>query len=230
MLCTSLAISANGAILIDFGNDASYRGRSVTNPDGNGNYWNCVDSSVYWTDLLNHDGTVSPVDFGFSSAAGNDSYNGPAGPTTSGNDYTNAVIDAAALGDLGIKAAAFDYYVSSTFTIQQLDPSKMYTLTFYGSHKYNVDNVTVYTVYTSNDYAAAVASTNLLVGINADHNSNTVVSIIGVYPQFADSIWVGFEGESGSLGYLNAMKIEIVPEPVVLSVGLLGVFLFMRRK
>lgn len=231
MVCSIPVPVTAERLLIDFGNDVSYRGRSVDNPDKNSNYWNSVDSSVYWTDLLYADGSTSSIDFGFSSAEGNDSYNGPAGPTTSGDDYTNAVIDAAALGDLGIKAAVFDYYVSSTFTIQELDPSMFYTLTFFGSHKYNNNNWTTYTVYTSNDYAVEICSTTLYVGADMFHNSNTVATLSDLSPQFANSIWVGFDGEFGySLGYLNTMAIDvIVPEPLALS-GLLPAVFWMWRK
>jgi hypothetical protein len=41
---------------------------------------------------------------------------------------------------------------------------------------------------------------------------------------------VGFEGESGNEGYLNALKIDIIPEPALFAGGLLVVFLSARKK
>ncbi len=147
----------------------------------------------------------------------------PAGATDASGTpnylYTNAVIDAAALGDRGIQSAVFDFYVSSTFTLQNLVLTKTCNLSFYGSHKYNTDNTTVYTVYTSNNYSTAVASASLLVGVNALHNSNRFVTISNVAPQWANSIWIGFKGSSGNLGYLNAMKIDVMPAPPALPGG-----------
>jgi hypothetical protein len=213
---------AKGAelVLIDFGDSASYRGYSAASPDSNGNYWNSIDSTKYWSNLTNSAGTATTINFGFGTAGGTDSYNGPAGataitgPGNASTSYTNAVIDAAALGVFGNQAAAFDYYTSSTFTIQGLNPAKTYNLTFFGSHKYSTDDATVYTVYTSNDYLTAVTSASLNVqtpGASWRHNSNTVVTISNVSPQYAGSIWIGFKGSAGSSGYINAMSIEVVP-------------------
>jgi len=208
-----LAPVAQAKILIDFGNNVSYRSASTGNPDVNGNYWNSVDSSKYWSNLLNADNSSSLIGFGFSSAPGADSYNGPAGATTGSNNVANVVINVTALGDFGVYPAAFDYYVSSTFTIQQLNSAKVYDLTFFGSHKYNDDNTTVYTVYTANDYATAVASASLLVGVGSAHNQDKVVTISNVAPQTSNSIWIGFKGSAGNNGYLNAMRInEITPD------------------
>ena len=78
-------------------------------------------------------------------------------------------IDAAALGDLGVKEAAFDFYTNGNMSIDNLDPSKKYTLTFFGSHQYNGGsdinlNTTNYTAYTDNTFTTSVASTSLVIG------------------------------------------------------------------
>ena len=56
-------------------------------------------------------------------------------------------IDTVALGDMGVKEAAFDYAASPIqddtrvrFELQELDPNKKYSITFYGSHKYSNDS------------------------------------------------------------------------------------------
>jgi hypothetical protein len=217
------------SILLDLGNDVSYRGASVTNPDPNGNYWNSVWSGEFYPDILDLNGNPTEIDFGFSSATGTDSFNGPAGTST---DPADSVYDAEALGNLGVDEAVFDYYVSSTFQIQQLDPSLTYNLTFFGSHKYNDDNVTRYTVYTDATFSIPVASVELLVGVDDAHNEDTVVTISDLSPQADDILYVGFEGASGGLGYLNALEVEIVPEPasVLLVAGGCALACCLRRR
>lgn len=205
--------ASSQSLLIDFGNDGSYRGTNVISPDGNGNYWNSVNSTQYWANIVDINGATTTIGFGFGTATnGTDSYNGPAGTNES---PAFVEIDAVALGALGVNEAAFDYYASSTFTIQGLDPAKTYTLTFFGSRKFPQNTSTVYTVYTSNDYLSAVASIPLDVcepGAEWLHNSNRVAVIQNVSPQFANSLWIGYTGDAGGNGYLNALLIEEVAD------------------
>ena len=155
ILALSLRVYSR-TILIDFGSNASYRGITCPNPDMNGSCWNSVWSGDYCPDLVDIIGNATGIAVGFSSANGTDSYNGPAGVTSV--PVTQAMIDAVdieteELGNLGINEAAFDYYVSSAFEIQGLDPAKTYNLTFYGSHKYSSDDTTLYAVYAGNTYS-----------------------------------------------------------------------------
>ena len=214
------------SILIDLGSDESFRGASVTSPDSNGNHWTSVWSGAFYSDLVDTTGTPTTVDFGFSSAPGTDYFNGPSGAT---QDPAATVYNAAALGDLGINEAVYDYYVSSTFQIQMLDTSKTYDLTFFGSHKFNNDNTTRYTVYTDGSFSTPVASVDLLVGVNADHNQDTVATLSGVAPQPDGIIYVGFEGATGGNGYLNALQItEVIPEPSTAALMIIA-SLFVSR-
>jgi len=201
-------------ILIDFGNNNSYRGTNVINPDTNGKFWNSVDALAYRPSLLDVNGATTTVGFGFTTAGATDYFNGPSGAT--GNP-ASAEIDGSALGLLGIKEAAYDYFASSLFTVQGFDPAKTYDLTFFGSHKFNAESTTVYTVYSSNDYGTAVVSAELFVhtpGAPWLHNSNKVARIKNIAPQFANSFWIGFQGRNGGDGYLNAMLIEEHMPPV----------------
>lgn len=198
---------ADEVILIDFGNDQSYQGASVVNPDSNGNYWNSVWSGAFYPDLVNTSNTVTAVDFGFDLAGGTDSYNGPGG-----------VMDAAALGALGGSTNAVnDYYTSSRFQIQGLNPFRRYNLTFFGSHAYSTDTSTVYTVFSDGAYTQAVAQAGLNVqqpGAPWLHNSNTVTVITNLAPQAGNILYVQFEGNDGGNGYLNALKIDVyIPDP-----------------
>lgn len=211
----NLVASVYGAtILVDFGNASSWRGVDTPSQDGNGNSWNCVWSGAYYPNLVDIDGNVTAVDFGFSLAGGTDSYNSPAGVTSS--PITQAMIDAtdidaAALGNLGINEAAMDFYINSSFEIQNLNPTKTYDLTFFGSHKYSTDATTVYLVYTDNTYTTVVDSASLDVqqaGSPAQHNRDTVAMITGLSPQASNSLYIKFVGSNGNSGYLNSMQIE----------------------
>jgi hypothetical protein len=215
-----LTRSANAAaapVLIDFGNDQSFRGATVHNPDQHGNYWNSMRTGVFYQNLVDTTNTPTTIDFGFSTPVGTDSYNGPAGPTA-GQPLSQAEIDAAdidetALGILGVKAAAVDYVAEfeCRFEIQQLDPAKKYNLTFYGSHKFSNNDSTVYTVFTDNTYTTEVASGSLLVQ-NHDmpwlHNRDTVRTLSNIAPQTSNILYVQFTGDQGSFGYLNSMMIS----------------------
>ena len=223
----STGVTRAAEFLIDLGNNSSYRGASVVSPDANGNTWTSVWSGAFYQDIRDSAGNTTPVDFGFTSPGGTDSYNGPAGvdpDTGNPNPPSSSVFDAAALGDLGVNEAVFDYYTNSTFQIQNLDPTMVYDLTFFGSHKYNtVDNTTRYTVYTDDTFSTPVASADLLVGVDADNNLGNTATISGLSPQANDILYVGFRGATGGDGYLNALRIQerAVPEPAV-AVSLVG--------
>lgn len=227
------------SLLLDFGSDATFRGLSTASPDGNGNYWNNIATGVFYVDMVDTSGAATTVDFGFSSPVGTDSYNGPAGPTdgaTLATDVLNTDIDAAALGDLGQLTAAFDFMAERNvrFEIQGLDPSMVYDLEFFGSHKFDTDPATTYTVYTDNTYSTPVATTSLEVfepGSPWLHNRDATATLSGVAPQVSDILYVEFTGADGGFGYLNAMKITGVPEPAsaVVAAFAVGLGVFGRR-
>lgn len=214
-------------LLLDFGADTTFRGLSVASPDNNGNYWTSIATGVFLEDLVDVSNTPTSIDFGFSTPVATDSYNGPAGPTTAGQqafDVFLTDIDAAALGDLGGSlAAAFDFVAGPgldpnnvRFELQGLNPAKRYELTFFGSHKYSTDATTVYSVYTDNTYSTLVDSASLDVQDALDpslHNRDTVAVLSGLAPQQDDILYVDFIGAQGSLGYLNALMIEASDAP-----------------
>lgn len=227
MACPTMADS----VLVDFGNSSSYRGADTPSPDVNGNHWNSVWSGAYYGNLVDTSGANSGVALGFSSAAGTDFYNGPSADV---QDPAATVYNPAALGDLGVNEAVYDYYVSSTFEIQNLDPNKTYNLAFYGSHKFNAEPTTVYSVYTDNTYSTLVDSASLDVHESGSpwlHNEDTLATIRGLSPQTSNILYVKFEGSAGGDGYLNAMRIQEVPEPTAaLMVGVWGLISATRRR
>jgi hypothetical protein len=206
-------------ILVDFGNNQSYRGTNTPSPDGLGHYWNSVGGTNNYfftpgsTILTNAAGAATAVQFAFDSAYtnagsgfGTDSYNGPAGNTVF-NGPNACVFNPTALAYLGITNAVYDYYVNAKFQLQGMDPAKSYRLTFFGSHKYNFDNTTVYSVCSDSSYSTVLASTNLLVGAGANHNQDQVATIGPISPQPNGTMYIEFIGSTGNLGYLNCLQI-----------------------
>lgn len=239
-LMVGLVASANAQkFLFDLGATGDFRSVSVPSPDSNGHYWNSVSSSAFYPNLVDTNGNVTGVAFGFSSATGNDSYNGPAGPTAPDPFLTYlplTTINAAALGDLGVKEAAFDFYTNSTLQIQNLDPSKKYNLTFFGSHQYNDDkDTTRYTSYTDATFSTPITSADLVVGGNGFWNQDKVATLSNLTPQTGNILYIGFKGAAPlSLGYLNSFSVEAVPEPstMLLAAGcaMASVIGLRRRK
>jgi len=235
-LVLSFSVPAQGQILIDFGNDTSYRGATTPNPDPNGNYWNSVWSGAFYPGLTDITGSPTAINFGFSSATGTDYFNGPSGAT---EDPAATVYNAAALGNLGVNEAVYDYYVTSTFEIQGLDPAMQYNLSFYGAHQFNANPVTLYEVYTDNTYTTLVDSTTLNIhqpGSPWLYNQDTIATISGLSPQTGNILYVKFSGDPGSGGgdgYLNALEISLVPEPstfALLGLGGAALALIRRRR
>lgn len=224
----ALAVSASLAssacaqtVLFDFGNDESFRGLSVNNPDANGNYWNSFRTGAFYQDLVDIGNNATTIDFGFSTGVATDSYNGPAGATDTATlltDVTFTDIEAVDLGLLGgANEAAFDYVAGPTgppsyvrFEVQQLDPAKTYDLTFFASRKFTTDYQTVFNVYSDNTYTTLVDSVTLAHRDEFDpflHNRDTVATISGLSPQASNILYVEFVGDQGNPGYLNAMQL-----------------------
>jgi hypothetical protein len=234
-------------VLIDFGTDSSFRGVSVPNPDPNGNFWNGVAPGGFFTNLVDTGNNPTTIDFGFSTAVGTDSFNGPSGATSfpdpTAAEIAATDIDAAALGNLGVKEAAIDFVAGPSlpdnrvrFEIQQLDPTKTYDLTFFGSHKFSADDATVYSVFTDNTYTTLVDSVTLnhqTPGSPHLHNRDTVATLSDIAPQASDILYVQFVGINGGEGYLNDMQITaVIPEPSTLALLASGVGVVMgfRRR
>jgi hypothetical protein len=197
-------------ILLDFGNNHSYRGANTPSPDIHGNFWNSVWAGAPNSPLTNAAGGVTTMSLAFDTSAGTDYYNGPSGAT---QNPTACVIDADALGYLGINEAVYDYYVNSAFQIQGLDPKKTYSLTFFGSHKYSASDYTTYSVCSDGSYSRVITSISLYVQDPANpgaHNSNKVATIGGISPQNNGIMYIKFQGTNSDRtvgGYLNCMQI-----------------------
>lgn len=207
---------ADQTLLIDLGNDLSNRGADVINPDSSGQFWNSIWAAQFYTDLLDTAGATTTVDIGFVSIEGTDSNNGPAGTN---QDPALVVIDTEALGNLAVNEAVYDWYAStgSSLVIQGLDTNRTYTLTMFGSRKFGQNTTTVYTVYTDSAFTQAIASASLDVLVPGSpwmHNSNQVAVITNLTPQADFGLYIGFAGENGGSGYLNAMCLRGYDIPI----------------
>ncbi len=216
---------ANQTMLLDFGDNNSFRGTNSPSPDNQGHYWNNLGNNFIGSPLVltNAAGAATAITFMFdasnpaytnlSSGFGTDSYNGPAGPTDCDTTNSvscsigNCVFNPGALGYLGITNAVYDYYVSAHFVLQNMNPAHQYSLTFFGSHKFSFNPTTVYSVYNDPNYSTLIGSTNLLVGSGAAHNQDTVVVLSPITPSTNGSLYVKFIAPDGNLGYLNCMQI-----------------------
>jgi hypothetical protein len=236
VLLVGQAVSSHAqTILIDFGSDTSYRGLSVLGPDSNGNRWNSLQPGLLAPNLVDVANVATPTQLAWDTPVGTDSYNGPAGktePVPPGFphywDYLPLTdIDAAALGNMGgALEAAFDFAASpglgtvdphgvqtdnkTRFQIQGLDPTKTYDFSFFGSHAYEGDATTVYSVYSDDTYTTLVGTTNLNVRDPMDlgsHNRDTIATIANLVPAANTILYVQFVGNTGALGYLNEMRI-----------------------
>ena len=238
VLLVGQAVSSHAqTILIDFGNDFSFRGLSVPGEDSNGNRWNSLQPGLLAPNLVDVANVVTPTQLAWDTPVATDSYNGPAGSTTPipGNPnfshyydflpFTD--IDQAALGNMGGSLqAAFDFAASpglgsvdvhgvvtdnkTRFQIQGLDPTKTYDFSFFGSHKYEGDVTTVYSVYTDDTYTTLAGTANLNVRDPLDpslHNRDMIATIANLVPAANTILYVQFVGDTGGLGYLNDMRI-----------------------
>jgi hypothetical protein len=221
-------------VLIDFGDENTYRSLSVLAADSNGNYWNSIQPGLLIENLVDLDDVPTTIDIGWDTPVGFDSYNGPAGATGPADvkadlrafDLPFTDIDPVALGNLGgALEGAFDYITGPgpedpdkrvRFQIQNLNPSQTYDLTFFGSHSYSDDALTEFTIYSDSTYTTQVASVSLEVRDPTEfwlHNRDAVATLTGLTPQTDNILYVQFVGAFGNLGYLNAMQIASLAAP-----------------
>lgn len=186
--------SSGRTVLIDFGTDSTYRGASVSSPDVNGNHWNGIGYSAV-NNMVDISSNTTPFDLAMTSSFGTDSFNGPGG-----------VFDAVALGSLGVSNAVDDFFAGDeTLELRDLDPSRDYTLTFFGSKKYPDENITVYALTDSN--GTVQASVSLTIGAGSAHNTSNTAVLSNVSPEPDGTIYLAFVGQTGNSGYLNAMQV-----------------------
>jgi len=240
-LAAALVASAHAqTVLIDFGNATSFRGVSQVGVDSLGHTWTSVYSGAFYSNLPDSTGTASPIDFGFTTASGPDSYNGPAGgttdPPTAGEiAAAAAAVNVGALGMLGGSGeVVMDFYADSTFQIQGLTAGQAYQINLFGSHKYGA-TTTRYTAYTDGTFTTPITFVDLVVNPGGTGTSNSdQFATLDLTPA-GSIIYIGYADAAGlGSGYLNTLSVSVVPEPstlgLILGAGVLGLVFRRHRK
>lgn len=217
------AHSSAQLVLIDFGDDSTFRG--VTSP-GN---WNSM-AFGFSANLIDSDGNATTIDWAPDGFGGTDSFNSIVGATD--NPPTAGQISAAqsalggSLGALALGEAAIDFYQSDNgtsgvgrFQIQQVTAGELYNLTFYGTKQFvgAGNEQTRYSIFDDSLYSNLLASGVLTTGTtDGTGNPNSVLTLENlVGPSNPNNIfYIQWEGVNDSTqGFINSMSIEVVPEP-----------------
>ncbi|MEI7502819.1 MAG: hypothetical protein WCJ61_06010, partial [Paludibacter sp.] len=184
----------------------------------NGNYWNNytgVNNTFQTRKLVNSSNVVSNYNLYPKNRTPTyklDGVNGPAfGPAT----------NTTALGDLGIASATTSTMYSNVsgstggqLTFNGLNPAKRYKFYIFGSRKdtYRVTRYTLTGTSTFTDtltvgYATANANSGNASGVGVTYNNTRIVQSGLIYPK-SDSITLALSMFSGSICYINCMKME----------------------
>ena len=207
------------SMLIDCGPTAS---SGFTNLLG-GNVWNGCFSNNYTISLLTTNGISSGISFRSEGSSGTGSWNLGATPDANLND-----------GKFAFKSVTQDGLFTAineaaTVTLSGLNADYTYNLILYGARTNNV-RYTTYTVGSSN--------VTLQTGSVGGWNSSQVVSIANITPDALGQIVLSYYGSTTSSGasrdsngYLNAMEIQVIPEPATIGMLVVGAIsvLFVRR-
>lgn len=203
-------------ILVDFGTVAQRHALGVA--DANGNWWDYITGATDNNlDLVDSAGNATAVDLALSgfTGGGPGTYNAGLTPNAGLNGgvfaFTNVTDDA-------IFFTATD---SPVMTLSGLNAAQTYSLTFYGARVSADDRWTTYAVGASS--AQLQTSGAPLAG---NWNSANVVTLAGLTPDINNQIVINLSASTGgsgtSFGYINAMQIEVVPEPGVAAFVVLG--------
>jgi len=214
-------------VLLDIGRSnvdgGWYAGATPASPDANGNYWNTLDIGKYAGSMVDKTGTATSIGAGFININSPvfTTYNGPAGDTTSvgGKTLADVVINSAALGDLGVKEAAFDYVHGTNIrmSIGGLVAGKQYRFNFFSSRRYEGDPSTTISVYDDNTFDSGTKLSegtvdNRSASQGGVYNADTLLTLDNLTPT-GTSLYINIVGSAGGAGALNALSIQELDTP-----------------
>lgn len=202
------------SILADFGPNDGTNGNTTPSPDANGNYWNNV---------LNRTGvadTFRLVDKA-NVATGIKLKVGP-------NFLTNGILNggllapsAALLGQYAVATATQDYFyvegvgaaAIATLTMSGFDRSKRYVFYVFGSRQTTTETrVSRYRFTGANVSTVSQTTTGPNVVANAYPGNNNMITASDTITADGNGvIQLELSKTAGSFGYLNLMRIDIVP-------------------
>lgn len=218
-------------LYVDFGRSDGVNGNQTLSPDVNGNTWNNVSSATQGgaanltvNNLVTISNTATTIDI--STSAGwqtNGRLNGglfsPNGP------------QASLLGDFAIETATEDYFfldgVNGTITLSQLDPTKLYNLSFFATrvqpNPAGNPGDTRSTTYTVGSSSVTLQTTGQNIGSNGiyDGNDDEIVSLSNLSPDVNNQLVISVT-RSGQFGYIGVLGIQVVPEPGTLAMLAIG--------
>lgn len=183
------------------------------------------------------DGSVTGVTFSIAGANGMDSRNGgetgpPAAATPAavlfnipGLNLSNGMIYEGGTNGTG----------ATTFTLTNLNPNALYDLAFYGDRNLGADGLERF-VLGGADAATNISSTGIFDAFTTDQQTRPnaatghVIRWTDINPGADGIITVTMDPEftsANNIAYLNAMRLEELPEPTTITMGLLGVLGFI---
>lgn len=218
MLGLSLVAQANiiNSVLIDFGGTVTY-----VNPQPAGTYWNNIGGNETISNLRATNNTSSGIGIVVSGAWGINSWN--SGDAISSNLGKFAYDSVIADGLYNLAGG------TATVTLTNLSSSFTYNLILYGAR----ENSTRYTYYT----VGLTTKTQQTGSAVADWIPTNTTSFLNLTPDSNGKITMTFTGKDAvgadTFSYLNAMEIQVIPEPAtigMLSLGAAGMLIVRRLR
>ncbi|WP_439129049.1 GDSL-type esterase/lipase family protein [Polaribacter sp.] len=191
------------SFLIDFGTNDVINGNITLSPDNNGNTWNnCIDgtTAAQTVKLINQKGELSNYNLNIiRKMLTNGILNG--GLLTP--NYT--------LNDLANRTATQDYFFttdSGKLILSGLNPKHSYKFKVFASRESTQKRITKYLFKGRNEKFGFLQTSGLNIGGNGyNGNKNNTYLSEYIYPNNAGQIEITMSRDTGSFGYLNAMKI-----------------------
>lgn len=218
------------SILIDFGTNGT-NGIQTTSPDANSRYWNNSYNGGYpITNLVTDTNVGTTIDLTYTTPVATNTaalgVTGAPDPFGVASAYQDAIFTTATSLATGI-----------TFRLSQLDASKTYVFTFFGSRNATDSRTTNYSVTGGSTVSGSLQTSGTnLGGSGINHNISSVLVLGGPGGIAAngsnqiDITLFATATDTNKFGYLNAMKITVIPEPATSLLGGLGMLALLRRR
>jgi len=215
-------------ILVDFGQNLGTSVGTITPSPSSGNYWNNFSTGT----------TIALIDTTNAATGGNLTF-------TTGYAFNSSAMGVntgdASLGNLNVSTAIMDAVFTTdavtgnTFKLTNLNPAKTYTFKLFGSRS-AIDpiRVTTYTATGGNSLSGNLTTSGTGIGTGSvNYNTGNFTTFVGITPDVNNEIFINYKVNSGGFAYLNALQIDVVPEPstwALLAFSLTIVMVFRRRR
>ncbi|WP_088323114.1 GDSL-type esterase/lipase family protein [Polaribacter tangerinus] len=191
------------SFLIDFGTNDGTNGNITLSPDNNGNSWNnSIDATTaaQTVKLVNQKGESSNYNLNIIREM-----------------FTNGILNGGllspnyTLNDLATKTATQDYFFtndSGKIILSGLNPNHSYKFKVFASRESTQERITKYLFKGKNEKIGFLKTSGLNIGGNGyNGNKNNTYLSEYIYPNNAGQIEIIISRNTGSFGYLNALKI-----------------------